>query len=327
MNTIEKISYSKNMEEEWDKFIKSSRNGTFLNSRRFLNYHPPDRFYDSSLMFFKKKKLIGVIPAAIIKENIKKIYFSHPGSTFGGIILGKETKLSSVFEIVNELISYSKENDINEIIIKTSPKIYHTYPSDDVDFSLFKNGFKIKKRDLTTTIFLPHFNTPLGVSMDSRCKRAIRQAKEIGLEIHKDDDICRYWKILKQNLKEKYDTKPTHTLEEIKKLKALFPKKIQLFTAHRDEIMVGGILTFITNTTIHTQYIAMLYEYQKLRPLNAVFNNIIQYASQNGFLYLNFGVSTEKFGEIINWNLFNFKESFGGRGILHDLFYLDLRKR
>lgn len=42
--------------ERWDRFVlKESINGTFLQTRKFLNYHPKDRFTDSSLVFFMRK--------------------------------------------------------------------------------------------------------------------------------------------------------------------------------------------------------------------------------------------------------------------------------
>jgi hypothetical protein len=42
--------------EAWDKFVDQSNNGTLFHSRRFLGYHPKNRFNDHSLIFKKKKK-------------------------------------------------------------------------------------------------------------------------------------------------------------------------------------------------------------------------------------------------------------------------------
>ena len=41
------IKYNSSLEHEWDEFINNSINGTFLQSRRFLNYHPEGRFVDN----------------------------------------------------------------------------------------------------------------------------------------------------------------------------------------------------------------------------------------------------------------------------------------
>lgn len=55
----------------WEHFVQNSRNGTFMQQRKFLNYHPPGKFIDRSLLVFdKKQQLLAVIPAAIKKRSI-----------------------------------------------------------------------------------------------------------------------------------------------------------------------------------------------------------------------------------------------------------------
>jgi len=310
-------NYNDNYYNEWNHFVKYSRNGTFLNSMKFLKYHPPERFKDSSLLFFENQSLIGVIPATEIKKEKSKEFFSHPGSTYGGIIVNYRTTLKDVDQIVKNLLNYCKENKFTKIIIKTPPKIYHHYPSDEIDFILSKYGFNIK-RDLTSSIFLPQFGKKRGCTYKKSCKRAIKTSKKEGLIVKESENFEEFWKILKKNLEVRYKTDPVHSLKEIKLLKALFPKKIRLLGAFFDEKIIAGVVLFIMPQTIHTQYIAMLYEYQKMRPVNAIFDYLINYGLKNGYLYINFGVSTENFGEKINWGLFKFKESFGGRGIIHE---------
>ncbi|MGQ4876438.1 MAG: GNAT family N-acetyltransferase [Promethearchaeia archaeon] len=321
---IQLIEYSNEYLNEWDSFIEHSRNGTFLNSKKFLNYHPPDRFKDSSLLFFKKNSLVSIFPAAIIENNFKKNLDSHPGSTYGGIIINKKVNIKIVNEIIEEIIRYCKRKNISNIIIKPPPKIYHNYPSDEVDFILYKKGFKLKKRNLSTAIFLPNLNKERGKSIENRCKRAIKSAEKQGVYVNESNDLKTFWEILKKNLQTKYKVEPVHTLEEITYLKSLFPERIKLFAAFFNDEMIGGTLTFITSRVIHTQYIGMMYKYQKARPINAVFNYLINYGIREGFDYLNFGVSTESFGEVINWGLFDFKESFGGGGVIHDLYELKI---
>ena len=326
MNQIRSVKYTKEYLGIWDSFVKNSRNGTFLNTKRFLNYHPQGKFEDLSLLFYKKNVLISVFPAALVKDkNDNNMLFSHPGSTYGGIIISNKTKLKHVDDIVKKLINFSISNVIEKIVIKLPPRIYYKYPSDEIDFILFKNNFKIRKRDLTTTIFFPNFRKNYNQLMDSSCKRAIKSAKNQGLTVQVSNDFDAYWKILTQNLK-KHNTTPVHSITEIQLLKSLFPDKIQLFSAFLNGKMIGGTITFLTTTTIHTQYIAMLYEFQQFRPINAVFDFLIQYGISKGYIYLNFGVSTEEYGDKINWNLFDFKESFGARGILHELYELKINK-
>ena len=84
--------YEDSLEEQWDKFItEKSINGTFLQSRRFFNYHPAGRFKDVSLVVYNEKNNIAaLIPACELEQDGKKVFFSHKGTTFGGIIIDKK---------------------------------------------------------------------------------------------------------------------------------------------------------------------------------------------------------------------------------------------
>lgn len=77
--------YEDSLEEQWDKFItEKSINGTFLQSRRFFNYHPAGRFKDVSLVVYNEKNNIAaLIPACELEQDGKKVFFSHKGTTFG----------------------------------------------------------------------------------------------------------------------------------------------------------------------------------------------------------------------------------------------------
>ena len=47
---IDIVKYNHNMKAEWDAFVKTSKNGTFLFMRDYMEYHN-DRFIDYSLLF------------------------------------------------------------------------------------------------------------------------------------------------------------------------------------------------------------------------------------------------------------------------------------
>ena len=87
--TIKKYDISK--ETEWDEFVlKQSVNGTFLQTRFFLNYHPKGRFKDCSLLVYDNNNLVAVCPACEIEESGNRIFFSHKGSTYGGLIISSK---------------------------------------------------------------------------------------------------------------------------------------------------------------------------------------------------------------------------------------------
>ena len=55
--------YNKNDEAVWDKFVSDSNNGTIFHLRKFLNYHPKDKFVDHSILIIKNKSF----PSSILK--------------------------------------------------------------------------------------------------------------------------------------------------------------------------------------------------------------------------------------------------------------------
>jgi hypothetical protein len=89
-----------------------------------------------------------------------------------------------------------------------------------------------------------------------------------------------------------------------------------LISIYLENKMIAGIWLILANTkTAHTFYIAQDYEYTELQPLSCIVKYIIEFLKSKKFKYLNFGISTENMGEIINKGLFEFKESFGGFGV------------
>jgi len=61
---IELIEYKHNLKSNWDELVLSSKNGTFLFLRDYMDYHS-DRFYDNSYIVLRKGKIEGIIPGNI----------------------------------------------------------------------------------------------------------------------------------------------------------------------------------------------------------------------------------------------------------------------
>ena len=59
--------YTADQEAAWDRFVmQESGNGTFLQTRNFLNYHPAGRFEDASLVVTNEHDaIVAVVPAAV----------------------------------------------------------------------------------------------------------------------------------------------------------------------------------------------------------------------------------------------------------------------
>ena len=121
------VRYTKEYKDAWDTFVDKSKNGTFLLKRNFMEYHS-DRFRDCSFLFFEGNKLLALLPANI-NEDTYTLY-SHQGLTYGGLLLSREIMACQVLQLFDELLAYLHENlQVEKLIYKPIPHIYHNYPS------------------------------------------------------------------------------------------------------------------------------------------------------------------------------------------------------
>jgi hypothetical protein len=134
----------------WDSFVSNAKNGVFLFFRDYLEYHS-DRFVDHSLLFFKDDEPVALLPANV-SDNI---LCSHGGLTFGGVVSGISMSQPLMLEIFNKLIEHCQTEDINQIMYKPTPHIYHSFPAEEDLYALYRNNAKLFSRNVSSTIYLP----------------------------------------------------------------------------------------------------------------------------------------------------------------------------
>lgn len=315
-------SYSKELENEWDKFVRSSVNGTFMQERKFLSYHPLDRFSDHSLIFMEDNRIIAVLPAAIVQQEDKRILVSHPGASHGGLIIKPSLGTKKCLELVSALIDYCTRTGFDYIRLKPVPKVYHNELSDQLDFALRFSGFRLEYTELATVLELKKGEESFVKRvMSDTAFRNYKNSLKSGLSVVEDANINDFWPILENKLKYNHNAKPAHTFDEIIQLKTLYPDKIKLFAAYEGVTPAAGVLSFLLNErVINCFYIAHDDAFQHKRPLNLIFGHMIEWGLKNSFLYLDWGISTEKKGSSVNTGLFHFKEGYGGHGVLRECY-------
>jgi len=326
--TLAVIRYLEEFKNEWDDFLVSSVNGTLMQERKFLNYHPLDRFLDHSLIFMENERIMAVLPAAQVQQTDKSIILvSHPGASHGGLIIKPTLSTEKSLELVSVFIEYCAKTGFDYIRLKPVPRVYHRGLSDQLDFALRFSGFKIEYTELATALELNKSNEPfLKRVMCPASFRNYQKALASGLTVHEEGDFNDYWPILKNKLKQNHNAKPTHSLEEIKHLKTLYPERIKLFAAYKGAVLVAGVLVFLLNErVINCFYIAHDDQYQHMRPLNLIFGYLMEWGRKNNFVYLDWGISTEEKGSFVNTGLFRFKEAFGGHGVLRECYLCHLK--
>jgi lipid II:glycine glycyltransferase (peptidoglycan interpeptide bridge formation enzyme) len=259
---------------------------------------------------------VSVFPAAIIYNDDKKILKSHPGSSYGGPVFNRKNDgVKIVIEVIDELLYHASEEGISSIEMRLSPRVFHVCPSEELEYVLWYRGFEVINTELSSAVQLM-FETEKTLYDKFRynTKQPAKKAIEAGVVFKETEDYDTFWKMLELNLT-KHKATPTHTLEEMNRLLSIMPDKIKLFGAYYENKLIAGTLVFLCNeVTCHTFYIAQDYNFQKMRPLNVLLTETVQWARENGLRYLNFGISTEAGGTIVNPSLFRFKEGFAATG-------------
>ncbi len=307
---IRKYEYSLN--STWNNFVENSKNTTFLLNRGYMDYHS-DRFQDHSLMFYENDKLIALLPANI-KDNI---LYSHQGLTYGGFIVDRNMKTTLMLQIFEELINYLKINNINKLIYKPTPYIYHQYPAQEDLYCLFRYKAELFRRDVSTTI-IPKIKIPL--SKGRKC--GISKARNNELKISSQNSFEKFFEIENQVLK-KHGAISVHSAKEMIGLYNNFPNQIKLFCSYKNQDMLAGAIVYVSKNVAHIQYMANSEEGQKIGALDFVINHLIEHEFKD-MLYIDFGISTENNGQYLNEGLTFQKESFGGRAVCYDQYQIDI---
>jgi hypothetical protein len=316
---VEVTRYTEETKRRWDKFIQTANNGTLFHTRRFLSYHPPGRFEDHSLTFTEKNQILAVFPAAIKAIEESRILSSHCGASYGGFVCQENLSVQSAFELVDALIAYASKERFDSIEMTLPPVIYLRRPSHYLDFALYKRGFTYKKREVSSVIPLDFPLEEILHQFKPEARTAYRKSVKSGIRAEESDDLAAFYPILKKNLSMRHNVTPTHTLEELERLKRLFPERIRHFGAFLEDRMVAGVTNFLCNDRVVLAfYISHDEAYQEYRPVNHLFYEIIRWSLEHGYRYLDFGIFTVN--EDPNWGLGKFKESFGARGILRETF-------
>lgn len=305
--------YSPVDKDAWNQFVRTAKNGLFMFDRNYMDYHS-DRFTDHSLMAYDEKDaLVALLPA----NEKDSVLYSHQGLTFGGFVTDNSMKAAKMLELFTDLKNYVVECGLRKLVYKAVPHSYHLQPAEEDLYALFRNNARLVRVDITTTV-----NLTDRIAFAELRKRGEKKAIKHGVTLQRSTDYKAYMNMLADVLKEKHETVPVHTSDEIALLALRFPDNIKLYTAEKDGAVLAGVLVFEYANLAHAQYIAASTEGREVGALDAVFGHLITevYPSKK---YFDFGISTESGGTHLNEGLIGQKEGFGGRGIVHQFFEID----
>ena len=315
---VEVVPYSSDMALTWNTFVASSKNGTFLLHRDYMDYHA-DRFVDCSLFFYRKGKLIAALPANYKKEEMA--VYSHGGLTYGGLLLAEHTTVADTMQVMACAIEWMRLTlGAKEWVYKAIPHIYHRSPAEEDLYALFRHEAKLFARGVSATI--ANDNT---LPMQELRQRGARKATSSNVVYEESHALRDFWIILEEVLAGKHNCKPVHTVEEMERLAAAFPHNIRLFVAKVDGRVVAGTLIYETEQVAHAQYIATSYEGRAVGALDGLFCHLITEVFVEK-KYFDFGISTEQGGRYLNEGLAFQKEGFGARAVVYDTYKLKIER-
>lgn len=321
--TITTQPYQNSDTDRWDQFVETANNGTLFHLRKFLQYHPEDRFSDHSLLFMEDDKLLAILPAAERIVEGKKHLISHPGASYGGFVFEDKLSIQACMDLALTLKAHAKAVKINNITMTLPPIIYNQRLTNYMEFALTHHGFNLPRREISSVLYLEDTAADTVAKFSSSSQRAVKKALQSGITVKTSHDFETFYPILEHNLESRHNVKPTHTLPELQRLGELFPDDIYLLGAYKGDQLIAGIVVFNANKRVQLAfYISHDQRYQQHRPVNLLFHELVHKGVDEGFRYLDFGIFTVNMEP--NLGLARFKESFGAGGIFRDTMTLDI---
>lgn len=310
---LEVVRYDIAYKAIWNAFVANSKNGTFLFYRDYMDYHA-DRFNDHSLLFYRKGKLVALLPANETGSELQ----SHGGLSYGGIISDSRMKAVVMLKIFEAMQLYLKDSGFTSLVYKAVPHIYHQSPAEEDLYALIQNGAALIRRDLNAVIYLKKL-----LPYSRLRERMLKKAQKHNLKLKQSSEFEDFMNLEQELLKKKYNLKPTHSTEELKKLAQQFPEHIKLYAVYEQDQMIAGVIIFETQVVAHCQYIGATERGKLIGGLDILIDYLLTTIYPNK-RYFSFGISTEQQGRYLNENLVRNKESFGARTVIQDIYVLKL---
>lgn len=315
--------YTPQDQSVWDAFVRSSKNGTFLFERRYMDYHS-DRFCDHSLIISDDKgRLLALLPANEVTSPHLSLY-SHQGLTYGGFVLSSTIMAEQVMQLFDAVIAYLRPLGFTEWYYKPMPTIYHQCPAEEDQYALFRHDAQLVVCNLSCTV--PLSFTPQQPPVERRRRRGVTRAESLGYQVIADAPLERFWPIMVRNLQERYDAAPVHTLAEMQLLQGRLPEHIRCYLCldAQGEPQAGAVIYLAHPMTIHVQYGHATAQGKSDGALDLLYTQLIDHYRTEGYHYFDFGTSNEQGGRILNASLIAQKEGFGGRGIAYRTYLIHL---
>ncbi|MGZ5219028.1 MAG: hypothetical protein ACXWC7_03085 [Chitinophagaceae bacterium] len=317
------------IEHRWEEnvnltnfILNESDNGTLFHRPLFLQYHGKDKFpglQPIEISFFKKGKLVGCISGAVQCANGEKKFISPFASSYGGLVFHQELSFKEIEDLYLELLDYLLK-EYSQVQIASTPLFQSkSGKSQYIDFILLNNGFSITRSDIILVHQLDLQEKLFG-RVDKKTYTELKQPlykNKLRLEVTDGVDKDSYRLLV--NCQERLQSTPTHTYNELQVIENLIPGTIKTFKTYSGDNFLSGIITFhVSADVLSTFYVFDTPEGRALKANHFAYYNVLKYALENEYSYVDFGSSS--FGWRPNYPLISFKEKFDGKPFLRNIF-------
>jgi hypothetical protein len=304
------VPYRSEHADEWDRFVlDDSVNGTVFHTRTFLNYHPDNRFTDTSILLRDGDTTVCVVPACEGDQGS----FSHAGSAYGGPVVHPDYyRVKRLSKVIDQILDHFDDG----IEMRLAPSIFGQRLNDPIVYMIGRTHRVVRELSVYKNVSVDDL---IDSFRRSSTRSAVRKHVREGFTTEASDSVEDYrtfHSLLVDNLAF-YDETPTHSVEELLDLRERLGQRQTLVVGRDTEgrIMAATWLIQASPSAWHTLYIVKDYEHSDHAAVPCVLLKAMQLTREAGVQYLNFGICTEDRGETMNIGLFDFKESLGGETI------------
>jgi hypothetical protein len=315
---MEIVEYTPDWKTRWDAFVEASNNGTMFHLQRFLDYHTQGKFAFLHLLFVDRGNIRAVLPGSLVDG----IFESPVGASYGSFVTSS-IRFRDAMDIVSALLDYGRKKGIREFLLTPPPLIYERRPSQSLDFALLWQGFRYSLHYIASAVALDPSRDILS-RFQMTARRNVRNSiKNPDLRVEVNQRYDEFYPILVEN-KAKHNVKPTHSLEDLLRLRELLPGRLKLFMLYHRDDPVAGSLVFLANPTVAICFYNMLrYEADHLKPVDRLMYEVVRDATDQGYRYVDIGVSQETAAAnpmTPRMSLIDYKENFDARTVMRNTF-------
>ena len=306
-------------EGEWDRLVDTSRNGTLLHRRAFLEVAPRG-LQDRSLVVEQGGRMVGVFPCAVHPSD-PTMLDSHPATSFGGVVHDGRLGGPVMLEVLDELAEHAFHDGFDTLRYKAVPAAYQVVPAQDDLYALFRRGARRARVELASVLGT---GGPREVARHRR--RHLRRALRAGVEVVDDTAYLEaFWPVLVDRLATRHGAEPQHSLADVQRLSRAFPGRVGCVVARERGSVVAGAVVFRTGQVDHAQYLAADDQGYRSSALDLVIEHLVAAARGRGVRFVSLGTTTLSGGRTLIEGLYRYKSEFGAGSIVHETYDLPLR--